>query len=120
MNHCAKHILKAGWLAGLLLGLTVTSCTDLIFDDRDGCERGVYVNFVYDYNLHRSDMFADHVGEVTLYIFDEQGNYIDSRTEANDDEFQPLREYGYNMYLDLPDGNTASWHWHISVKATTG
>ena len=104
MNHCAKHILKAGWLAGLLLGLSVTSCTDLIFDDRDGCERGVYVNFVYDYNLHRSDLFADHVGEVTLYIFDEQGNYIDSRTEANDDEFQPLREYGYNMYLDLPDG----------------
>lgn len=104
MNHCAKHILKAGWLAGLLLGLTVTSCTDLIFDDRDGCERGVYVNFVYDYNLHRSDLFADHVGEVTLYIFDEQGNYIDSLTEANDDEFQPLREYGYNMYLDLPDG----------------
>lgn len=104
MNHCAKHILKAGWLAGLLLGLSVASCTDLIYDDRDGCERGVYVNFVYDYNLHRSDLFADHVGEVTLYIFDEQGNYIDSRTEANDDELQPLREYGYNMYLDLPDG----------------
>ena len=104
MNHCAKYMLKAGWLASCLLGLSVMSCTDFIFDDRDGCERGVYVNFVYDYNLHRSDMFADHVGEVTLYIFDEQGNYIDSRTEANDDEFQPLKEYGYNMYLDLPDG----------------
>lgn len=104
MNHCAKHILKVCWLASSLLCLLVTSCTDLIFDDRDGCERGVYVNFVYDYNLHRSDFFADHVGEVTLYIFDEQGNYIDSRTEANDDTFQPLKEYGYNMYLDLPEG----------------
>lgn len=104
MNHCAKYMLKAGWLASCLLGLFATSCTDFIFDDRDGCERGVYVNFVYDYNLHRSDMFADHVGEVTLYIFDEEGNYIDSRTEANDDAFQPLNEYGYNMYLNLPDG----------------
>lgn len=104
MNHCAKHILKAGWLAGILLSLSVTSCTDFIFDSREGCERGVYVNFVYDYNLHRSDLFPDHVGEVTLYIFDEEGNYIDSRTEANDDAFQPLKEYGYNMYLDLPDG----------------
>lgn len=104
MNYRAKYMLKAGWLASCLLGLSVASCTDFIFDDRDGCERGVYVNFVYDYNLHRSDLFADHVGEVTLYIFDEEGNYIDSRTEANDDEFQPLKEYGYNMYLDLPDG----------------
>ncbi len=64
MNHCAKHILGVGWLACLLLVLSVTSCTDLIFDSREGCERGVYVNFKYDYNLYRADMFADHVGEV--------------------------------------------------------
>lgn len=68
MNHCAKHILGVGWLACLLLVLSVTSCTDLIFDSREGCERGVYVNFKYDYNLYRADMFADHVGEVTLYV----------------------------------------------------
>lgn len=43
MNHCAKHILGVGWLACLLLVLSVTSCTDLIFDSREGCERGVYV-----------------------------------------------------------------------------
>lgn len=104
MNHCAKHILKAGWLAGLLLGLTVTSCTDLIFDDRDGCERGVYVNFVYDYNLQRADMFPDHVGEVTVYVFDEEGKYLSQYTEINDDVRKPLKDKDYSMYLDLPDG----------------
>ena len=109
MNHCAKHILKAGWLAGLLLGLTVTSCTDLIFDNRDGCERGVYVNFVYDYNLHRSDLFADHVGEVTLYALPKP-----TTTSSN-----PCGSMATTCIWTFPTGNTASWHWHISVKATT-
>ena len=104
MNHCAKHILGVGWLACLLLVLSVTSCTDLIFDSREGCERGVYVNFKYDYNLYRADMFADHVGEVTLYVFDEQGNYITQCTEANEEGNEPLKKADYAMFLDLPEG----------------
>lgn len=104
MNHCAKHILGVGWLTCLLLVLSVTSCTDLIFDSREGCERGVYVNFKYDYNLYRADMFADHVGEVTLYVFDEQGNYITQCTEANEEGNEPLKKADYAMFLDLPEG----------------
>lgn len=84
--------------------MVLTSCSDLIFDDRSGCDRGVFIDFKYDYNLQRADMFADHVGEVTLYVFDEQGNYVTRRSEANDESRAPLRDKDYAMYLDLPDG----------------
>lgn len=88
----------------LVAGMVLTSCTNLIFDSREGCDRGVFVKFKYDYNLQRADMFADHVGEVTLYVFDEQGNYVTSRSEGNDERNVPLKDKDYAMYLDLPDG----------------
>lgn len=104
MTDWVKHTGKILWLACLLIGMSVSSCTDLIFDDRSGCDRGVYVNFKYDYNLHRADMFADHVGEVTLYVFDEQGNYVTQCTEANEEGYEPLKKADYAMFLDLPVG----------------
>lgn len=84
--------------------MALASCTDLIFDDRSGCDRGVFVDFRYDYNLQRADMFADHVGEVTLYVFDEAGRLVTRRSEANDESHAPLKDKDYAMYLDLPDG----------------
>lgn len=104
MNHCAKHIVKVWGLACCLLGLGVMSCTDLIFDSREGCEHGLFIDFRYDYNLQRADMFPDHVGEVTVYVFDEEGKYLEQYTEANDGEHRPLKDRDYTMYLDLPGG----------------
>lgn len=99
------HNTKMLWQACcLLLAFGLSSCTDLIFDSQEGCERGVYINFKYDYNLQRADMFADHVGEVTVYVFDEQGNYVTSQTEANEEGYGPLKEKGYAMFLNLPAG----------------
>ena len=46
MTDWVKHSAKMLWLASCLLCLSVASCTAFIFDDRDGCERGVYVNIV--------------------------------------------------------------------------
>lgn len=87
-----------------MAAVAAVSCTGLIFDDRDGCEHGVYLSFRYDYNLQRADMFGDHVGEVTVYVFDEQGNYVTSQTEGNTADARPLAQDGYRMYLDLPEG----------------
>lgn len=104
MTDGAKHTVKMFGLICLLLGMSLSACTDLIFDSREGCERGVFINFVYDYNLQHSDMFADHVGEVTVYVFDEDGNYLDQYTEANEGDYKPLKDKDYEMYLDLPEG----------------
>lgn len=61
--------------------LSISSCT-AIMDDEDltGCPTGDFtVQFVYDYNIQRGDLFRDHVGDVTLYVFDESGNLVTQR-----------------------------------------
>lgn len=89
-------------LAGCLL---LVSCTDWIYEDRTGCEHGVYLSFRYDYNLQRADMFADHVGEVTVYVFDEAGRYVTRQSESNTASSAPLKDKDYRMYIDLPAGS---------------
>lgn len=103
MKQRLKHTLKI-LMSVIVLGMSVSSCTDLIFDDREGCDRGVFVKFKYDYNLQHSDMFADHVGEVTVYVFDEQGRYVTGKAEANEDGLSPLKDDDYSMFFDLPEG----------------
>lgn len=74
MNWCSMLLLlSAGWLAG--------SC-GIIIDDLDDCPDGLYVNFKYDYNLQRTDFFANQVGEVTLYVFDADGKLVMTREEG--------------------------------------
>ena len=58
-------------LALLATAAVPTSC-DMMHEETDYCPYGLYLTFKYDYNLQRADMFNDHVGSVTLYIFDEQ------------------------------------------------
>lgn len=67
-------LVKRGVLAIATL-LTVASC-DMWHTDTDDCPTGIYVKFKYDYNLQRADMFNDHVGAVTLYVYDENGNFV--------------------------------------------
>ena len=44
MKQRLKHTLKI-LMSVIVLGMSVSSCTDLIFDDREGCDRGVFVKF---------------------------------------------------------------------------
>ena len=68
---------------------------DMMKEDRDDCPTGLYVNFVYDYNIQRADMFKDHVGAVTLYVFDESDRLVAQRT-VNGSE---LSVYGYSIHF---------------------
>lgn len=86
--------------------LTLSSCT-MIMDNQDDCPRGLYVRFVYDYNTQRADMFKDHVGHVTLFVFDENGNKVAERSVSNTSSSAPLAEYGYAIHFapdELPAG----------------
>lgn len=98
------------WLSRLLLICPIVwalaSCS-MMETDRSGCPAGLYVTFVYDYNIQRADMFKDHVGGVTLYVFDESGHLVMQRSVANEGESTPLRSYGYAMNFrtdELPAG----------------
>lgn len=80
--------------------LLVTGCHDMWHQDYSDCPYGVYVKFKYDYNLQRADMFPDHVGQVTLYVFDENGNYVTQQTETNSALSSPLKDPNYVMHVE--------------------
>lgn len=82
----------------------VSSC-DMMHQDTDDCPTGLYVKFKYDYNMQHSDMFSDHVGSVTLYVFDENGKLVKIQEEKNTDTAKPLADGNYTMHVtDLPEG----------------
>lgn len=76
-----------------------TSCS-MVTDDIDHCPKGLYVRFVYDYNIERADMFKDHVGHVTLYLYDEDGRLVTTRSVSNTETSKPLAVYGYSMHFE--------------------
>lgn len=85
-------------LCVLLLIGTMTSC-DMMHEDMDDCPMGLYLKFEYDYNLQRADMFNDHVGAVTLYVFDENGKFVMKQEEHNTSLAAPLASPSYTMHV---------------------
>ena len=93
-------------LIALVSLATLTSC-DMMKEDEDLTDCGLFVTFKYDYNLQRADMFGDHVGGVTLYVFDSEGNFIRTYENNNIPSMGMMLdgEYTHAMQiLDLPDG----------------
>ncbi len=92
------------WLCvALFAGGLSTSCSQM-HEDMDDCPYGLYLSFKYDYNLQRADMFNDHVGAVTVYVFDEDGRYVTKQEEANVGSFAPLSSPLYQMHMNLEPG----------------
>lgn len=102
-----KYLFKK-WHAMFILALSgcmFASC-DMMEQDNDDCPYGLYLTFKYDYNLQRADMFNDHVGSVTLYVFDEDGKLVKTQEESNIGGVAPLRDKGYAMHVtDLAPGS---------------
>ncbi len=88
-----RHILHKGVLL-LLAAMLMDSCS-MMTEDLSDCPTGLYVNFVYDYNIQRADMFKDHVGGLTLYVYDESDHLVLQRTVSGSD----LNRYGYNIHF---------------------
>lgn len=95
------------WFSALSLAVavltSVTSCS-MMHQDLSDCPVGLYLTLKYDYNLQRANMFGDHVGDVTVYVYDEHGNYVTKQTVTNTEGYAPLKEPGYSMHMDLPEG----------------
>lgn len=101
-----KNLFFNGFMAATML-LVLGSCS-MMTEDRSDCPTGLYVNFVYDYNIDRSDMFKDHVGGVRLYVYDESDNLVLVRETSG----SPLLTYGYNIHInenELPSVNGARY-----------
>lgn len=86
------------------LGSMLSSCNDLMHDDLPPCDTGVDLQFKYDYNVQRADMFNNHVGGVCVFVFDEQGNLVARQDAANEGKSRPLKDPNYAMRIDLQPG----------------
>ena len=98
MKFFSKKILLPTFLLTFLLSFT-TSCNG-IYEDLEPCEQGVELRFVYDYNMEFANAFHNQVDCLTLLIYDEEGQHIDTmmagRSETSDEKWR--------MKLNLPEG----------------
>lgn len=108
-----------------LTGTLLTSCNSLIYDEEGDCDPYHKVRFVFDYNLKFSDSFSKEVGEVTLYVIDDETGEI--VMEKHDDS-PAVSQPGYLMELDgLDPGKYSLVAWcgpghktHFTVNETQG
>ena len=94
------------YLVALVSLALLTGC-DMMKEDEDTTNCGLFVTFKYDYNLQRSDMFGDHVGGVTLYVFDSDGRFVRTYENNNIPSMGMMLDGQYThamQIMDLPDG----------------
>ncbi|THG52729.1 hypothetical protein E5981_19210, partial [Bacteroides faecichinchillae] len=60
------------------ISFAFSSC-ERIYDDLAPCPYGVSLRFVYDYNMLYANAFPSSVDCLTLYIYDGNGNYVDTK-----------------------------------------
>lgn len=87
-------------LGAMLATVALSSC-ERIFEDLDPCPHGVSLRFVYDYNMEFANAFPRQVDCLTLYIYDDKDNYVDTKIVTGAE----LQDEDYRMTLDLEKGN---------------
>ena len=90
-----------------LVSVALFGSCDMMKEDEDTTNCGLFVTFKYDYNLQRADMFGDHVGGVTLYVFDSDGNFVRTYEDNNIPAMGHMFDgtFTHSMQImDLPDG----------------
>lgn len=86
---------------GVALALAALSSCESIYEDLEACPHGVSLRFIYDYNMEYANAFPKKVDCLTLLIFDDKGNYVDTRTVTGPE----LGDENYRMRLDLASGS---------------
>lgn len=87
-------------LGTMLIVVTLSSC-ERIFEDLAPCPHGVLLRFVYDYNMEYANAFPKQVDCLTLYIYDDKDNYVDTKIVTGAE----LQDEDFRMRLDLEEGN---------------
>lgn len=97
-----RLIIQKSFVA-MMAAMALSSC-DMMTEDLDDCPTGLYVNFVYDYNIQRADMLKDHVGGLMLYVYDESDRLVASKTMGG----SQLSKYG--SYIHFTEEELAPDH----------
>lgn len=86
---------------GLLAALVAITSCESIYTDQSDCPSGLDLYFRYDYNMSYVNTFHKKNDCLTVYVYDSEGNFVATRTEAGD----VLADEDYHMEFDLPEGN---------------
>jgi len=102
--HNKKRNIISGFISTVLgivlINFAFSSC-ERIYEDLAPCPHGVSLRFIYDYNMEYANAFAKKVDCLTLLVYDENGNYVDTRIVTGTE----LQDENYRMKLDLKQGN---------------
>lgn len=82
MNTNRMHKRISELALAIFVSVFLSSCEG-IRDNMDDC--GIYLEFIYDYNMEYTDAFAPQVGSVDLFIFDAQDKYLFTRHSSREE-----------------------------------
>ena len=120
-------------ILSLLSAAAFTSC-DMVNEELPPCavipNTITTVNFVYDYNMFREDLFNEHAGTAHLYVFDQDSVFLFDRSVSRND--MPPGVVDFSMEFDttyikpgklyymvaMAQGNHSGYEW--STVATPG
>ena len=95
-----SHILSA--VIALASSLLLAACS-FVHEDLPPCEHRLH--FVYDYNMKFADAWPHEADQVSLFIFDEEGNYLKEMNISADEA------RANNILLDLQPGTYRMLAW---------
>lgn len=110
-----SKIKSLAYLLTAAVGMVMSSCESLVYDDEGDCVTRYLVRFKYDCNMKFADAFAAEVNEVTLYLVDADRNIVWRKTESG----ARLAEEGYAMEVDVAPGTYSLLAWCSSEHPTT-
>lgn len=97
-NTVLRHI---GAMLSVALVIATLSACESIYDDLEPCPHGVSLRFVYDYNMEFANAFPGNVDCLTLFVYDDKDNYVDTKIVTGTE----LQDENYRMTLDLEKGD---------------
>lgn len=103
MKLFGRNILKSIFCTVLVAvqAIAFASCDSVIYDDLEPCDEGLRLRFVYYYNMEDANAFPSQVRCLTLLVYDNDGNYLQTRTETAE---ELLSDEDWRMKIDLPAG----------------
>lgn len=92
-------------LLALVLSIVSFWGCDTIYDDLSDCH--MYIRFKYDYNMDKTDKFADQCDKVEVFLFDAEGVLVRTIT----DNSAALKNPGYRIEVPIHSGDYTVMAW---------
>ena len=101
IGNFSHFTLKVFSVLSLIGAVLMSASCDRLHEDLQPCPQGVRLRFVYDYNMEFANAFPSQVDCLTVLFYDEEGNYVATRTNTSAD----LADEDWRMTVDLGPGS---------------